>query len=157
MAGDFELYKLLVEEVRETRSARRDLSNTFMTLNLGGVGALAFLADGRNGHLQPLIVWAAVALLFVCWIWSTSNSYYTKLLGAKYQVLYDVERDTSTATPIAREYELMKPNKAARHFSLEKMMPTVFALGYIVFVIYIYQPLVAGWFDMAVSWVQSKL
>jgi hypothetical protein len=37
------------------------------------------------------------------------------------------------------------------------MMPTVFALGYIVFVIYIYQPLVAGWFEMAVSWVQSLL
>ena len=50
----FELYKLLVEEVRETRKGRRDLANMFTTLNLGGVGALGFLAKG-DGTFNPAL------------------------------------------------------------------------------------------------------
>lgn len=38
---DFELYKLLVEEAREARRARRELSNIFTTINLAGAGFIA--------------------------------------------------------------------------------------------------------------------
>ncbi len=85
MAQDFDLYKLLVEEVREARKARRDLANVFTSMNLGGVGALAYLADPKNSAFQPLLGWAALALIMVCFIWRTSNRYYTLMLAAKYQ------------------------------------------------------------------------
>ena len=138
----FQLYKLLVEEVREARKARRDLSNAFLTLNLAGVGALGFLAEGDSkvSASAALLFWCAIALIITSWIWRTTNKYYTQLLGAKYQVLYEVEDDlaeTLGRRPIRKEYELIKADKPNRvFFSLEYTMPTLFILGYIVFLGY---------------------
>ncbi len=157
MAADFELYKLLVEEVRETRKARRELANVFTTLNLGGVGALAFLADDDNARFQPLLLWATVALVLVCLIWRTSNLYYTHLLNAKYTILYEMERDLGSATPLAREYEIMKPNKAMRMFSLERWMPMLFIAGYLVFIVYVNQAPVNVWFDGWVAYLRGLM
>lgn len=44
-ATNIEIYKLLVEDVRDARRARRELSNVFMTLNIAGMSALGFLAS----------------------------------------------------------------------------------------------------------------
>lgn len=135
----FELYKLLIEEVREARKARRDLSNTFLTLNLAGVGALGFLAKGEAASLEnaALMFWCAGALAIMCWIWRTTNKYYTRLLNAKYTVLYSVEDTLQAALgerPIRREYDMVlgaRPNRV--FFSLEYTMPALFILGYGIF------------------------
>ncbi len=135
----FELYKLLIEEVRETRRARRDLSNTFMTLNLAGVGALGFLAsqDGEAGLAHPaLLFWCCVALVLTCVIWRTSNTYYRQILAAKYQILYEVEARLD-ASPLKSEWERLRPKKPNRtFFSLEFTMPALFVIGYVVFLAY---------------------
>ena len=152
MAQEFDLYKLLVEEVREARKARRDLSNVFTTLNLGGVGALSFLADPKNPQFQPLLGWAAFALIIVCWIWRTSNRYYTLMLAAKYKVLYELEEAAIPQRPIQREYEIMRPNRAMRQFSLERALPTFFILGYLVFIIYTNQAAAMTLFERAMAY-----
>lgn len=128
----FELYRLLVEEVREAKRARRELSNVFMTLNLAGVGALGFLA--RDNGLHPaLFAWCAFALALVCVIWRTSNSYYTVLLAAKYRVIYALEERLGISA-LRDEYAAIQGKRSAiKWFSLERAMPVLFILGYAVF------------------------
>ncbi len=146
----FELYKLLVEEVRETRRARRDLANVFTTLNLAGVGALGFLAGPNNGQSPALLAWAVVALLLTCVVWRTSNAYYTRLLAAKYSVIYGVEDDLGI-DPIRREWASMGNRGLFKFFSLERLMPVLFAAGYVVFIAY-----QVSWSD-AVALVETAL
>src|SRR5262245_32708183 len=104
----FELYKLLVEEVREARRARRELSNVFMTLNLAGVGALGFLArGGAEGLNAALFGLCTIALVLTCVIWRTSNAYYTGMLGAKYKTIYALE-DQLGVHPIRDEWQTLQ-------------------------------------------------
>lgn len=134
-APTFDLYKLLVEEVREARKARRELSNVFTTLNLGGIGALGFLAGPNAGSSAGLLIWAVVALILICLVWRTSNAYYTHLLGAKYAILYSVETELGI-DPIQREWRALGDRTLFKFFSFERLMPLLFAIGYIVFIAY---------------------
>ena len=132
----FDLYRLLVEEVREARRARRELSNTFMTLNLAGIGALGFLARNElPGQDKDLTLFGlcAFALAITCVIWRTSNSYYTALLAAKYRTIYALE-DQLGRRPIQDEWHAMHGKRVAvKWFSLERAMPILFILGYAIF------------------------
>ena len=148
----FELYKLLVEEVREARKARRDLSNAFLTLNVGGVGALGFLAKGEAASLRDwsLLAWLCGALAFTCWIWRTTNVYYTHMLRSKYEILYAVE-DRLGEHPIRDEYDLVRKFKPNRNFfSLEYAMPALFIFGYGMLLVY-----TADWTALA-AWAQER-
>lgn len=132
----FELYKLLVEEVRDARRARRELSNVFMSMNLAGVGALGFLASERSALDPSLFAWCAVALVLTCLIWRTSNSYYIVLLTAKYREIYELEHQLGVS-PLRDEYAAIERKRALmKWFSLERAMPILFVIGYLVFVAY---------------------
>lgn len=139
MASDlFEFYKLMLEEAREARAARRGLANTFMTVNLAGVGALGFLAKGEAADRLPdiLLIWCAMALMLVCLIWHVSNSYYTRILSAKFVVLDDFENRLGER-PLHHEWaELNKRGRGLRFFTLERAMPFMFVFGYVVFLLY---------------------
>ncbi len=129
----FEYFKLLVEEVRDAKRARRELSNTFMTVNLAGVGALGFLARASNGLDPALFGWCAFALALTCVIWRTSNSYYIILLGAKYREVYELEQKLGFAS-LQQEYGSIRDKRTiTRWFSLERAMPVLFIIGYAVF------------------------
>jgi hypothetical protein len=132
---DFDIYKLLVEEVREARKARRDLANIFTTLNLGGVGALGVLARPGSGLPAALLLWAGGALVLVCVIWRISNSYYSTMLKIKYDIIYDYE-DKIGIDPLRREWKGLPRRGPPKWFSLERAMPLLFILGYLVFLAY---------------------
>ncbi len=129
----FEVFKLLVEEVREARRARRDLSNMFMTLNTAGVGALGFLARGDQPSGAGLLAWAAMALVLTCLIWRLSNQYYSGMLATKYEILYEYEKKLGI-DPLQREWGGLPRRGLMRWFSFERAMPFIFILGYGVFV-----------------------
>lgn len=132
-ATNLEIYKLLVEDVREARRARRELSNVFMTLNIAGVGALGFLSRSDGLPSPVLFTLCAVALALTCVIWRTSNSYYTVLLAAKYKNIYAIEEDLGVH-PIRSEWEMITgKRRAVKWWSLERAMPLLFILGYVVF------------------------
>lgn len=135
MAADFELYKLLVEEVREARRARRELANLFTSLNLGGAGALAFLARGDGGFNPALVGFLAVALVLTCLIWRMSNGYYSHLLKVKYDIIYDLELKLGL-DGLQREYAGLNRKGPVKWFSVERAMPLLFVVGYVVFVAY---------------------
>lgn len=128
----FEVYKLLVEDVREARRARRELSNMFLTLNLAGIGALGLIAQ-ENGNLDPaLFALLALALATTCVIWQTSMTYYTRVLKAKYEIIGRYEDDIGH-TPLRDEYNAMGPSKTMRSFTLERIMPFLFVFAYVAF------------------------
>lgn len=130
----FEIYKLLVEEAREARKARRELSNVFLTLNLAGVGGLGLLAREESALNPALFAWCAAALVLTCFIWRTSNAYYNKALKTKYTIIGRYEQDLGH-TPLTEEYQTMGGSKVMRAFTIERAMPYLFILGYAVFVI----------------------
>lgn len=132
-ATNLEIYKLLVEDVRDARRARRELSNVFMTLNIAGIGALGFLSTADGLPNPVLFTLCALALAFTCIIWRTSNSYYTVLLAAKYKNIYAVEEDLGVH-PIRSEWEMITgKRRAVKWWSLERAMPLLFVIGYAVF------------------------
>jgi hypothetical protein len=130
---NLEVYKLLVEDVREARRARRELSNVFMTLNIAGMSALGFLARADGLPSPVLFTLCALALALTCVIWRTSNSYYTVLLAAKYRNIYAIEDDLGVH-PIRDEWQsITGKRRAMKWWSLERAMPLLFILGYGVF------------------------
>ncbi len=132
-ATNLEIYKLLVEDVRDARRARRELSNVFTTLNLAGISALGFLASATGLPNPTLFTLCAIALALTCVIWRTSNSYYTVLLAAKYKNIYAIE-DNLGIHPIRDEWQsITGKRRAMKWWSLERAMPVIFILGYAVF------------------------
>ena len=132
-ATNLEIYKLLVEDVRDARRARRELSNVFTTLNLAGISALGFLASSTGLPNPTLFTLCAIALALTCVIWRTSNSYYTVLLAAKYKNIYAIE-DNLGIHPIRDEWQsITGKRRAMKWWSLERAMPVIFILGYAVF------------------------
>jgi len=130
---NLEIYKLLVEDVRDARRARRELSNIFMTLNIAGMSALGFLASASGLPNPVLFALCAFALALTCVIWRTSNSYYTVLLGAKYKNIYAAEDDLGVH-PIRNEWEsITGKRRAMKWWSLERSMPILFIIGYALF------------------------
>jgi hypothetical protein len=145
----FELYRLLVEEAREARRARRELSNIFLTLNLAGVGALGALARDGAGLNPALFAWCGVALILTCVIWRTTNAYYNRALKAKYTIISRYEERIGER-PLSDEYQAMGGAKTMRAFTLERSMPYLFVLGYVVFfVVQVCGADMAQWIDGA--------
>jgi len=134
---EVEFYKLLVEEVREARKARRDIANLFITLNLGGAAGLGYLVSEKDFFPPLIAVLLAVALIVTALVWSASNGYYKQMLAAKYAVLYDVESKLGVDY-IRREWALMKPKRAMRWFTLERAMPTLFIVCYAIFLLHLF-------------------
>jgi len=136
---DFSLYKLLVQEVREARKARRQLANLFVTLNLAGASALGFLVNGAD-HLPPaLATWLIIALVLTCWVWRTSNAYYTQMLAIKYEIIYEREKALGVDA-LQREWKKLSQHGLFKWFALERLMPVLFIIGYVIFLIYLITP-----------------
>jgi hypothetical protein len=147
----FELYRLLVEEAREARRARRELSNTFLTLNLAGLGGLGLIAREETGLNPTLFGWGALALGLTCIIWRTSNVYYNRALRAKYKIITRYEQEMGK-TPLLEEYTAMGGTKTMRAFTLERAMPYLFIVAYIVF--YLVQ---VDRLDDLILWLQQQV
>jgi hypothetical protein len=147
----FDIYRLLVEEARDARRARRELSNIFLTLNLAGLGGLGLLAREQSDLNPTLFGWGAAALALTCFIWRTSNAYYNRALKAKYKIITRYEQDLGK-TPLLEEYEAMGAAKTMRAFTLERVMPWVFVVAYIVF--YLVQ---VDRLDDLILWLQQQV
>jgi hypothetical protein len=132
---DMDLYKLLVEEVREIRRARRQTTNLFVTLNMGGVSALGFL-EGYHVELSVRLAgWLIFALIMICLVWRQSNTYFTRLLEVKFGIIYELEAELKI-NAIKREWDILSEKSPALFFRLELVMPFLFITGYLIFFIH---------------------
>ncbi|WP_395646906.1 hypothetical protein [Terricaulis sp.] len=124
----FELYKIQIEEIRDARRGRRELANTFITLNIGGLGAVAIAGDPARLTLYVF------GLVMVCILWSTSNAYYTLVLNTRYSTLYEFEKTLGFAL-VRQEWGAIS-RRPLTWFSLERALPSLFILAYLVFLFY---------------------
>lgn len=152
----FEFYRLLVEEVRDARRARRELSNIFLTLNVAGVGGLGLIARDNGGLNPALFAWCAVALVLICFIWGTSNWYYNRVLKEKYVIITRYEQRLGE-TQLHDEYIAVGGAKAARAFTLERAMPALFIAGYAVFFVVQWHAQIEPIWDQINDWARALL
>ena len=137
----FETYKLLVEEAREARKVRRDLSNTFLTINVvsaGGLGGgLGLELSGGERLFVDATLFAPVtlALIIVNFIWIQSNRYYWEALRVKYAIISEYENRIGV-DPLQEEYRRTQPLQSKRMFTFERAMPAVFIATYVAFLCY---------------------
>jgi hypothetical protein len=140
MAGahDFEIYTMLVEDARDTRRARRELTALFITLNTGGLGAIAIAGD--PGRLAVYLI----GLMVLCLLWSISNGYFITLLAVKYQALYRREEDLGISVLRDEWNAIVGRRPQFQFFSLERRLPNLFLLGYLIFLAF-----QVSWADIA--------
>lgn len=148
MSEQLELYRIMVEEVRDARGARRDASNQYLTTNIAGLLGLHALAGGGDSEVTvgPLAMPTAQApiqllfgytfiLILICLIWQTSNRYYAFLLRAKMRQLDKLEQQL-TSQPLREEYMSFGGTRSGRFFALERSLPLFFVIAYVMFLAY---------------------
>jgi hypothetical protein len=113
-------------EMANSVSARRDtMNNLFVTLHLALVTTVAVIWDSKA---YPLLGLGCV----LCLLWFLSIGNYRKLNQAKYDVICEIEKQLPTQ-PFNDEWINIKKAKFyIEGTHLEKCMPIIFSLSYIV-------------------------
>jgi hypothetical protein len=113
-------------EMADSVSARRDtMNNLFVTLHLALITTVAVIWDSKA---YPLI-WLGCVL---CLLWLISIGNYRKLNQAKYDVICEIEKQLPTQ-PFSDEWRNVKKKSFyIEGTHLEKCMPILFLVSYIV-------------------------
>lgn len=138
-AGDaklalFELYLATAEKV----SDRRAQANSWMlSVNSAVVALYGYLQAGEEavGAAEKAVwVWAIPAAgALVCLAWAALLASYSRLNGAKFKVLHELEKDL--AYPLfSREQALYKAEGRKRLSHIESWIPWTFVVLYLVLI-----------------------
>lgn len=137
-----EQYKLYVE-MADRISARRNLANVFfLTLNTSILGAIGLnlktLLALEYYALLTLLIVIPMSITCVIWWWLIRS--YRQLNGAKYKVIGEMEKRLP-ANSYAAEWKQLGEGKSLKQYlpltHLEKFVPIVFVLLYLVAAIFI--------------------
>lgn len=137
-----EQYKMYVE-MADRISARRNSANTFfLSINSTILASIAFLFD-KIQLIEPrwVIIFPILSILILCLVWWWLLTSYRKLNSAKYKVVGQLEAKLPSSPYWSAEwYELGEgkdPKKYLPLTAIEKWIPVVFGITYIMIVIYI--------------------
>ncbi len=113
-------------EMANSISQRRDaMNNLFVTLNIAVITAISWMWDIKT-------VFLCAAGLIICFVWLLYINNFKRLNTAKFQVIYDLEKEMGVS-PFQDEWEILKNVK---HYiegtKLERIIPIAFAMVYIV-------------------------
>ena len=130
-----EQYKIYVE-MADRVSQRRMSANTFFT----SVNTLLFAVTSFLEGKETLWVWATGALgCILCFAWYFTLNSYRQLNSGKFEVIYEVEK-LLPLSGYAYEWEILqKGRRKTKYWPLshvEKIVPMVFFIAYIVCIIY---------------------
>lgn len=116
-------------EMANSVSQRRDaMNNIFITLNLAILAAVSLTWDIKS-------VFILIAGIVICCIWIFFIKNYKLLNAAKFDVINKIEGKLPVA-PFKDEWEILKENKKYKDTTkLEKWLPIIFILLYVVMVI----------------------
>lgn len=113
-------------EMANSISQRRDtMNNIFITLNLAIMAAVSVVWD-----IKSILILAAGVVVCILWILFIRN--YKLLNTAKFEVINDIEKKLP-CQPFNDEWDKLKCNKKYRDGTkLERLLPIMFILLYIV-------------------------
>jgi len=146
---EFEEYKLFVQDTAKLSDRRQTVTNTYIAVNSLLLGVVSFLVkDAANGQwwglalALPLMTGGAV----VCVYWRKFIVKYKALIGLRIDTLREME-DLPGMAGSVRMYHIedtlyprdeegkMIPGKGLDFSELEKRLPTLFLILYIVYAI----------------------
>lgn len=135
---NFDLYKLYVATA-ERVSDRRAAANTWMlSVNSAIVALYGYLGqDGLSVNAIEQGVWLLAipaSGILVCLAWSALLASYSKLNGAKFQVLHEMEKSLSFG-PFERERVIYKEMGRRAFAGIERRVPFAFMALYGVLLI----------------------
>ena len=94
----FEMYKLYLETAERVSDRRASANAWMLSVNSAIVGLSSYLAPGEQ--TAPGRIWSAavpIAGILVCIAWAALLTSYSKLNGAKFKVLHELEAELPSA------------------------------------------------------------
>jgi hypothetical protein len=137
-----EQYKIYVE-MADRISARRNLSNGFfLTLNTLSLTAIGFLFE-KVSIINPkwIIFFPLAGVILICIIWWWLLKSYRDLNSAKYKVIGQLEKKLPSSPYWSAEWKELGEGSDIKKYlpltALEKIVPIVFGVVYLMISIYI--------------------
>ena len=128
-------YGLYVESAEKVSQKRSTANNYFLLVNSAGLAALtAFGFSGKKASAW-LLLFSALVMIGVCYLWASVVSSYRQLNGAKWSVVIAMEKRLACA-PWTAEWlalgEGRDPSVYRQLTGVEKWVPRLFAVVYAV-------------------------
>lgn len=122
----FDQWKLCVEMADSVSKRRNTMNNLFATINTAIIAAISV---GKWSWESLLLLIAGITL---CLLWQKCIQNYKKLNSAKYQIINEIEKEL-TYSPFTEEWnQLVKDNQYKEETSLERILPVVFIVLYLI-------------------------
>lgn len=137
----FDEYKLACERTQKLSERRQATSQTYLTINTGIFGAIAFLVkDLGLGGLSLVVTISPLFIvgILICIIWLSIILNLERILNWHYRQLRELEGTMRGSTKILSKEnrEFFEPGKGKRKFSfsmLEAWLPVILIMVYIVY------------------------
>ena len=134
----FDQYKLIIDAQNKSNGIRESSNNFWVTINTVSLSAIAYIRD--NEHLsfinKSFIIWTLIIIgITVCVSWINYLSALKKMIEIrnKYLIFYEKYFPLPVFTSILKE---MNKEKGSNSLTLQEMLvPGVFLLGYIFFIV----------------------
>jgi len=131
----FEQYKLYVEMADRISQRRMSANTFFISVNTLLFAATSFLNEAT---MQWKLVIGTLGLV-LCFAWYFTLNSYRQLNSGKFKVIHEVEK-LLPLNGYAYEWEVLGGGeKKSKYWPLshvEKIVPAVFAVAYVVFIVY---------------------
>ncbi len=134
----FELYKLYLATAEKVSDRRAQANAWMLSVNSAIVGLYGYLQTGDqvpSGAEKEIWLWAIPAAgAIVCLAWASLLTSYSRLNGAKFKVLQELEADFPIPL-FKREAEHYKKEGRRQLSRIESRVPWTFALLYAIMII----------------------
>lgn len=123
-----EQWKTCVEMANCNSEKRNNSNNIFITINVAILAVLSFSIDYKSLMLS-------LAGICICFLWIYTLNSYCKLSNVKYDIINEIEKQLPLS-PFSYEWEKLNKNKKyIRLTSIEKIIPILFILLYLISII----------------------
>ncbi|HVZ99243.1 MAG TPA: hypothetical protein VG841_02880 [Caulobacterales bacterium] len=144
LAEDIQLYSVLCDQSDGLGRARRETHQFFITINLAACSALGYLLVTPMTGAIALITGLSVLMIVLSLVWMSTLDYYRRINAAKMATLLQLEKGLQVQ-PLAAEWEHhTKQGFSLSAGKLERIMPLVFVVGYLGFVIFAWREQLGG-------------
>ena len=131
----FELYKLYLATAEKVSDRRAQANAWMLSVNSAIVGLYGYLQTVPSDDAKEIWLWAIPAAgAIVCVAWAALLASYSRLNGAKFKVLHELEADFPIPL-FKRESEHYKKEGRRQLSRIESRVPWTFALLYAIMII----------------------
>lgn len=128
-----ELYKIMIDSAQKVTEWRQRANEFFLAVNSALIAIATYLTSVDQ---IPTVTGIVVFGIVLAWIWYESISSYSKLAGAKWRVISEIEQKEYKYPIFKMERQYYKEDKRRGNTSVEKMVPAIFIVMYLVILLF---------------------